>query len=66
MILPAHSLKSSSANVGALRLSALAKDVEHAAKQGEAERAVTAAQEVRPEFERAQTELRRICEGAEA
>ncbi|MGD2082506.1 MAG: response regulator [Chromatiales bacterium] len=60
MILPAHSLKSSSANVGALRLSELAKEVEHASKQGEGERAAAAFQMIRPEFERVEKELRRI------
>ncbi len=49
MVLPAHSLKSSSANVGALRLSEFAKEVEHASRQGQTERAVSASRKVRPE-----------------
>ena len=43
LVRPAHSLKSSSANVGALRLSELARTVEHAAREGDME---TAAQGV--------------------
>jgi HPt (histidine-containing phosphotransfer) domain-containing protein len=60
MILPAHSLKSSSANVGALRLSELAKEVEHASKQGRGDQAVAAFEKIAPEFQRVEKELRRI------
>ncbi len=42
MIVSAHSLKSSSANVGAMQFSTLAKAVEHAARQGKIEIALTA------------------------
>ncbi|WP_148307660.1 ATP-binding protein [endosymbiont of unidentified scaly snail isolate Monju] len=42
MIVPAHSLKSSSANVGAMHFSALARTVEHAARQGKTEIALAA------------------------
>ncbi len=57
VVLPAHSLKSSSANVGALRLSALAEAVEAAARGGDLEAAKTGWRPVPAEFMRVQLEL---------
>ena len=42
MVAPAHSLKSSSANMGAMRLSALARDLEMAAREGRRDEALEA------------------------
>ena len=42
MAAPAHSLKSSAANMGAMKLSALARDLEVAARRGDLEAALTA------------------------
>jgi len=63
MILPAHSLKSSSANVGALHLSDLAKQVELAGKAGDLEAALVAFSQLPDEMGRVIPELRRIREG---
>jgi CheY-like chemotaxis protein/HPt (histidine-containing phosphotransfer) domain-containing protein len=50
LVRPAHSLKSSSANVGALRLSELARTVEHAARQGDMETAAQGVVAIRAEL----------------
>ena len=63
MILPAHSLKSSSANVGALHLSELAKQVELSGKAGDLEAALVAFSQLPDEMGRVIPELRRIREG---
>lgn len=42
LVAPAHSLKSGSANMGAMTLSSLARDIETAARQGDLETALTA------------------------
>lgn len=55
--LAAHTLKSSSAIVGALALSAAAKQLEQAAKEGKAEHALNAVQEIRQHFQWAQEAL---------
>ncbi len=44
MVIPAHSLKSSSANMGAMQLSALAREVEMAAREGRKEDALAASE----------------------
>jgi signal transduction histidine kinase/DNA-binding response OmpR family regulator/HPt (histidine-containing phosphotransfer) domain-containing protein len=62
MIPPAHSLKSSSANVGALHLSELAKRVEHAGKAGDLGGAMEAFAQLPGELARTLAELRRIRE----
>lgn len=54
----AHSLKSSSANLGALRLSAAARRVEAGARQGHLERPTVAVALIANEFERARAQLR--------
>ncbi len=51
MIVPAHSLKSSSANMGAMHLSGLAKAVEIAAREGRLEEALQAWRELPECFE---------------
>lgn len=60
MVLPAHSLKSSSANMGAMRASECAKQVEHAARGGDLATATEQAARLRLEFEAAAVELRRL------
>jgi len=50
LVIPAHSLKSSSANLGAIRLSELARRVETAAREGRLEDALAAQQQVRETF----------------
>jgi signal transduction histidine kinase/CheY-like chemotaxis protein/HPt (histidine-containing phosphotransfer) domain-containing protein len=52
LVRPAHSLKSSSANVGALRLSELSRTVEHAARQGDMENAAQGVVAIRSELPR--------------
>ena len=54
----AHSLKSSSANLGALRLSAAARRVEAGARQERLERPTVAVAMIANEFERARAQLR--------
>lgn len=53
MVLPAHSLKSSSANVGAMRLSAVAKEVEYAAKADNLEAASLLLEQLLREYQSA-------------
>ena len=55
LITPAHSLKSSSANVGAMRLSALAKQMEQKARQGRLNEPELLAEQIERTY--AQTEL---------
>ena len=50
LVRPAHSLKSSSANVGAMRLSELARNVEHAAREGDMENAARGVVSIRGEL----------------
>ncbi len=54
---PAHTLKSSSANIGATGLSDLAKGIEHAARAGIATTPAEIAAGMRPEYERVASEL---------
>ena len=58
MVLPVHSLKSSSANVGAMRLSELAKEAEQLAKAGDLVAAETAFCAVETAFAEAESALR--------
>lgn len=57
MQIAAHSLKSSSAYVGALRLSAMCKELEQAGRSGTVERAIERAKTIKAEYERARNEL---------
>ncbi len=55
---PAHALKSSSANLGAMQVSAAAKHIEHGARARSLADAVGAVAALNREFRRAETELR--------
>jgi len=54
----AHALKSSSANLGALELSALFRDIEAAGREKDLSRAAPLVARTRPEFERVEAALR--------
>lgn len=60
MIAPAHSLKSTSANLGAMALSDLAKLVEHGARAGTLRDSLGMARQAGVEFRRAAEELQRL------
>ena len=60
MIAPAHSLKSTSANLGAILLSDLAKKIEHGARNGTLIDPVSDAKNVIAEFERASVALKEL------
>jgi CheY-like chemotaxis protein/HPt (histidine-containing phosphotransfer) domain-containing protein len=62
VILPAHSLKSSSANVGAMKLSALANRLELAARQGDLAAITGAFEQLNQSFDTAGSVLRKACE----
>jgi signal transduction histidine kinase/DNA-binding response OmpR family regulator/HPt (histidine-containing phosphotransfer) domain-containing protein len=55
---PAHALKSSSANLGAMQVSAAAKHIEHGARDRTLSNAVDAVSVLSREFQRAEAELR--------
>jgi len=57
MQIAAHSLKSSSAYVGAMRLSAMCKELEQAGRSGTLDKAMEKAETIRTEYERARNEL---------
>jgi len=59
-IAPSHTLKSSSANIGALALSDLARGIEHAARGGMATTPAEIAEGIRQEYERVAAELSRL------
>ncbi|MBI1388835.1 MAG: response regulator [bacterium] len=59
----AHRMKSSSANVGALRLSACCKELEMNARGGELENAANAIEQIKTEFMLAKQELNRFLDG---
>ena len=58
----AHTLKSSSANIGATALSELARGIEHAARSGVPTGPAEIAAGIRPEYERVAAELSRLLE----
>lgn len=62
LVLPAHSLKSSSANVGAMALSALAKELEMLAREGTTERMQVVLERAQSAYESSREELTEICE----
>ncbi|MBS0461799.1 MAG: response regulator [Proteobacteria bacterium] len=57
---PAHALKSSSANLGAMQVSAAAKHVEHGARNGTLTQPQVAVKVLHYEFKRAEAELRSL------
>jgi HPt (histidine-containing phosphotransfer) domain-containing protein len=57
LMVAAHSLKSSSAYIGALRLSALSKELEEMGRSGQIDDAASKAKELRAEYERAKASL---------
>ncbi|HEX5122398.1 MAG TPA: ATP-binding protein [Rhodanobacteraceae bacterium] len=61
-VAPAHTLKSSSANIGATSLSELARGIEHAARAGVPTGPAELAAGIRPEYERVASELSRLLE----
>jgi CheY-like chemotaxis protein/HPt (histidine-containing phosphotransfer) domain-containing protein len=64
MIAPAHSLKSTSANLGAMALSDLAKLIEHGARAGTLRDSLGMARQAGVEFRRAAEELERLLQKA--
>ncbi len=62
LVLPAHSLKSSSANVGAMTLSELARELEMSARAGTTEGVQAVFERTRSAYEGAREELTAICE----
>lgn len=60
----AHSLKSSSAYVGAMRLSAMCKELEQAGRSGALEGAKEKAESLKAEYERARSELEAVIKAA--
>jgi signal transduction histidine kinase/CheY-like chemotaxis protein/HPt (histidine-containing phosphotransfer) domain-containing protein len=61
-VAPAHTLKSSSANIGAAALSELARGIEHTARAGVPTGPAEIAAGIRPEYERVAAELSRMLE----
>ena len=59
---PAHTLKSSSANIGATTLSELARRIEHAARAGVPTGPAELAAGIQPEYERVAADLSRLIE----
>jgi len=57
IIAPSHSLKSTSANLGALRLSELAKRLEHGARTGELTEPLILVSELKREYQQVATAL---------
>jgi signal transduction histidine kinase/DNA-binding response OmpR family regulator/HPt (histidine-containing phosphotransfer) domain-containing protein len=64
MIAPAHTLKSSSANLGAMALSSIAKRIEHGARAGNLEKPALAILMIENEYRRARTALSQLVIGA--
>lgn len=60
LVEPAHALKSSSANLGALQMSAAAKHIEHGARGGTLTQPHVAVKVLAWEFKRAESELRSL------
>jgi HPt (histidine-containing phosphotransfer) domain-containing protein len=64
MIAPAHTLKSSSANLGAMALSSVAKRIEHGARAGNLEKPALAILMLENEFRRAKAALTQLAGSA--
>jgi signal transduction histidine kinase/CheY-like chemotaxis protein/HPt (histidine-containing phosphotransfer) domain-containing protein len=62
MVRPAHSLKSSSANVGAMQVSELAKELEYAARESRRTAAVAVLPELRDAFDQAAAALQSLVD----
>ena len=60
LIAPAHALKSSSANLGAMQVSLAAKLIEHGARSGSLAHPINAMNQLSLEFQRAEVELRKL------
>ncbi len=60
LVAPAHSLKSTSANLGAIKLAEMAKKIEHGARNGSLNDARIQIQEMRHEFGQVEKELREL------
>ncbi len=60
----AHSLKSSSAYVGAMRLSAMCKELEQAGRSGALEGAKEKSESLKAEYEQARNELEAVIKSA--
>jgi HPt (histidine-containing phosphotransfer) domain-containing protein len=60
LVAPAHSLKSTSANLGAMRLSDLAKSIEHGARRGDLGAPGPVVQALSAEFARVAAALRAL------
>jgi HPt (histidine-containing phosphotransfer) domain-containing protein len=60
LIAPAHSLKSSSANLGAMQVSVAAKRIEHGARDRSLVHPVDAVNHLSLELQRAEVELRKL------
>jgi HPt (histidine-containing phosphotransfer) domain-containing protein len=58
----AHALKSSSANVGAIQVSRLSKELEEMGRTGRIEGADQKLEAIKYEYERAQTALKQVCD----
>jgi HPt (histidine-containing phosphotransfer) domain-containing protein len=63
LVRPAHSLKSSSANVGAKRLSEISQDVEHAAREGNFATAASGVARLHGEMQQVLEELQAVLKG---
>jgi HPt (histidine-containing phosphotransfer) domain-containing protein len=63
LVRPAHSLKSSSANVGAKRLSEISQDVEHAAREGSFAIAASGVARLHGEMQQVLEELQAVLRG---
>ncbi len=64
MVAPAHSLKSASANLGAMTLSGLAREIEHGARQQRLAEPIEAAMRLAREYERVEKALQALTTGA--
>ncbi len=60
LVAPAHALKSSSANLGAMQLSIAAKQIEHGARGRNLAHPINAMNQLSLEFQRAEVELRKL------
>jgi len=66
LVLPAHSLKSSSANLGAMQMSALARGLEKAAREDDMQTVAELRPELAPLFEQTRESLQAELQGAQS
>jgi HPt (histidine-containing phosphotransfer) domain-containing protein len=62
MVAPSHTLKSASANLGAMALSSVAKRIEHGARAGNLEKPALAIMMLENEYRRAKQALSQVLE----